>query len=38
MVIDSPFATTGQRGEALFGVAPAPSCVFGAHGRTLVCK
>ncbi len=38
MVIDSPFATTGQCGEALFSVAPAPSCAFKAHGRTLVCK
>src|SRR5947207_2012003 len=38
MVIDSPFATTGQCGGALFSVAPAPSCAFKAHGRTLVCK
>ena len=38
MVIDSPFATTGQCGEALFSVAPAPSCAFKAHGRTLTCK
>jgi len=38
MVIDSPLARTGQCGEALFSVAPAPSCVFKAHGRTLICK
>jgi len=38
MVIDSPFATTGQCGEALFSAAPAPACAFRSHGRTLVCK
>jgi len=38
MVIDSPFATTGQCGEAFFTTAPAPHCSVRARGKTLVCK
>jgi len=38
MVIDSPFATTGQCGEAFFTAAPAPHCSFKARGKTMVCK
>jgi len=39
MIIDSPLATTGQCGEALFpGPAPAPHCAFNASRGTLRCK
>ena len=42
MVIDSPFATTGQCGEAFFtagrAAGPAPHCSLRARGKTLVCK
>jgi len=39
MIIDSPLATTGQCGEALFpGPAPAPHCVFNPSGSTLRCR
>ena len=39
MIIDSPLATTGQCGEALFpGPAPAPHCVFNPSGSALRCK
>jgi len=39
MIIDSPLATTGQCGEALFpGPAPAPHCAFNPSGSTLRCR
>ena len=39
MIIDSPLATTGQCGEALFpGPAPAPHCAFNPSRSTLRCK
>jgi len=39
MIIDSPLATTGQCGEALFpGPAPVPHCVFNPSGSTLRCR
>jgi len=39
MIIDSPLATTGQCGEALFpGPAPAAHCAFNPSGSTLRCK
>jgi len=39
MIIDSPLATTGQCGEALFtGPAPAPHCAFNLSGSTLRCR
>jgi len=39
MIVDSPLATTGQCGEALFpGRAPAPHCAFNASRGTLRCK
>ncbi len=38
LVIDSPFATTGQCGEAFFpGPPPVPSCTLSPSG-TLKCK
>jgi len=37
MIIDSPLATTGQCGEALFP-GPAPHCAFNASRGTLRCK
>ena len=39
MIIDSPLATTGQCGEALFpGPAPVPHCAFNPSRTTLRCK
>src|SRR5436190_24064075 len=39
MIIDSPPATTGQCGEALFpGPAPAPHCAFNPSRSTLRCN
>ena len=37
IVIDAPFARTGQCGEALFPGRPAPACILKAAGRTLKC-
>jgi hypothetical protein len=39
VVIDPPFASTGQCGEAGFGVPPAqPSCLALSGGNTVKCK
>jgi hypothetical protein len=40
LVIDVPFATTGQCGEAQFTAAPpaSPSCVSASGGKTVKCK
>ena len=39
LVIDTPFATTGQCGEATFpGPAPVPHCTSVGGGKTLVCR
>jgi uncharacterized delta-60 repeat protein len=39
VVIDAPFAETGECGKATFpGPKPAPSCGFNASGSTLTCK
>ena len=38
LVIDSPFAASGQCGEAFFpGPPPVPSCTLSANGA-LKCK
>lgn len=37
LVIDTPFATTGQCGEAKFNVAPL-ACTVVSRGRTIRCK
>jgi len=36
-VIDVPFATTGQCGEAKFNIAPA-ACTLVSSGKTVRCK
>jgi hypothetical protein len=39
LVIDTPFATNGQCGEATFpGAAPTPHCTSVGGGKTLVCR
>ena len=39
LVVDSPFATTGQCGEAFFpGPPPGPACTFTPGGTSLRCK
>lgn len=40
IVIDPPFATTGQCGEATFPLAPPakPSCLATGGGSTVTCK
>jgi hypothetical protein len=40
LVIDPPFATTGQCGEAVFPAAPgtSPGCAASGDGKTVKCK
>ena len=38
IVIDSPQATNGQCGEAVFPDAGGPTCAYSSSGRTLKCK
>jgi len=40
IVIDVPYATTGQCGEAKFTVTPPakPSCLSTSGGKTVKCK
>ena len=40
IVIDVPYATTGQCGEAKFTVTPPakPSCLSTSSGKTVKCK
>jgi len=38
IVIDSPMASNGQCGEAVFPDAGGPTCAFSTSGSTLKCK
>jgi hypothetical protein len=38
LVIDVPFATTGQCGEAEFPGPTPPACILLSGGRTVKCK
>jgi hypothetical protein len=38
VVVDAPYATTGQCGEMTFPGDGAPACAFTADGAKLVCK